>query len=218
MFEFMTTDMRKPLPESIDDFNKMNYTIVLLESLRQYKNEELLERNDINILIANVTHFSKLYEEALEEKTSTKYAFLVSEEAHNVLNATLQKSLPMMQNDRFYKMMEIIVPKSSILFQHLDDLIIWLIPSGILEFLENVRRWYQYRPLEEDIKDPRRILSISDLEFGFVIFLVSLFLAIVVFICELRVYFLKKHFEIFIGIVAFLRVVREKLTKYHDRW
>jgi hypothetical protein len=32
MFEFMTTDMRKPLPASIDDLREMNYTIVLMTS------------------------------------------------------------------------------------------------------------------------------------------------------------------------------------------
>jgi hypothetical protein len=29
MFELMTTDMRKPLPETIDDLVKWNYTIVV---------------------------------------------------------------------------------------------------------------------------------------------------------------------------------------------
>jgi hypothetical protein len=29
MFEFMTTDMRKPLPETIDDLVRWNYTIVM---------------------------------------------------------------------------------------------------------------------------------------------------------------------------------------------
>lgn len=29
MFEFMTSDMRRPLPETIDDLREMNYTIVL---------------------------------------------------------------------------------------------------------------------------------------------------------------------------------------------
>jgi hypothetical protein len=32
MFEFMTTDMRKPYPESVEDMREMNYTIVFRES------------------------------------------------------------------------------------------------------------------------------------------------------------------------------------------
>lgn len=31
MFEFLTTDMRKPLPASIEDLKEMNYTIVLMD-------------------------------------------------------------------------------------------------------------------------------------------------------------------------------------------
>jgi hypothetical protein len=32
MFEFMTSDMRKPLPEIYDDLVRWNYTVVLMES------------------------------------------------------------------------------------------------------------------------------------------------------------------------------------------
>jgi hypothetical protein len=31
LFEFMTSDMRKPLPESVDDLREMNYTIMLMD-------------------------------------------------------------------------------------------------------------------------------------------------------------------------------------------
>jgi hypothetical protein len=34
MFDFMTSDMRKPLPETIEDLQAMNYTIVIQEAVR----------------------------------------------------------------------------------------------------------------------------------------------------------------------------------------
>jgi hypothetical protein len=43
MFEFMTTDMRKPLPQTIEDLIKWNYTILLINK-SHYKsyNDEII--------------------------------------------------------------------------------------------------------------------------------------------------------------------------------
>jgi hypothetical protein len=39
MFEFMTSDMRKPLPESLEDLQKMNYTTIVTEAYSDVNNE-----------------------------------------------------------------------------------------------------------------------------------------------------------------------------------
>jgi hypothetical protein len=41
MFEFMTSDMRKPVPASIDDLILMNYTIFTDESVLYFVNTQL---------------------------------------------------------------------------------------------------------------------------------------------------------------------------------
>jgi hypothetical protein len=49
MFEFMTTDMRKPLPETIEDLRAMDYTIVLINSAYgeyNYFNNEIMRGRD----------------------------------------------------------------------------------------------------------------------------------------------------------------------------
>jgi hypothetical protein len=46
MFEFMTSDMRKPMPESIDDLRKMNYTIVVDRDVILLLYEQLNDREE----------------------------------------------------------------------------------------------------------------------------------------------------------------------------
>jgi hypothetical protein len=44
MFELMTTDMRKPMPECIEDLREMSYTIVILNTTHKIydKTNELI--------------------------------------------------------------------------------------------------------------------------------------------------------------------------------
>jgi hypothetical protein len=45
MFEFMTSDMQKPLPASLDDLIKMNYTIVTQINAFDYLEMQINGRN-----------------------------------------------------------------------------------------------------------------------------------------------------------------------------
>ncbi|KAG5668781.1 hypothetical protein PVAND_016707 [Polypedilum vanderplanki] len=67
-FEFMTSDMRKPLPASIEDLKEMNYTIVLEASLAKIcerLNDEIINsRERPNIIGVNRIEFKYLYERA----------------------------------------------------------------------------------------------------------------------------------------------------------
>ncbi|KAG5671323.1 hypothetical protein PVAND_001526 [Polypedilum vanderplanki] len=137
MFEFMTTDMRKPLPASIEDLVKMNYTVVVEELKLTYYNELLNGREKPKRMFMNRSLFIDLYKQALDGETKSKYAFFSND---------------LDQRD-------------------------WKINFGV---------WLTHRPIYIEPEDTRRVLSISDLEFGFVIFLGFMSLPIIVFICELH--------------------------------
>ncbi|KAG5671333.1 hypothetical protein PVAND_001536 [Polypedilum vanderplanki] len=216
MFEFMTTDMRKPLPDSFEDFLSMNYTVVYEVILnRKHKNND----KGISTLKVNYSTLSSLYEEALFEKSSQKYAFYISEDKHRILNKTFKNSLPKMDTFKINMLSEgIAIPKHCIFQQQFDDVIAQLIPSGILKHLENLRKWYYNRPIEEEPEDSLKVLSMSDLEFGFIIFLIAALLSIVVFIYEFLFLNLKKNFIKLIDLYEFLNALKEVLNKYHDKW
>jgi hypothetical protein len=45
MFEFMTSDMRKPMPESIDDLLDMDYILVTHANIKFFLSEQLNGRD-----------------------------------------------------------------------------------------------------------------------------------------------------------------------------
>jgi hypothetical protein len=70
--------------------------------------------------------------------------------------------------------------------------------------------------------DSPKILSLKDLEYGFVLFLVAAALSIVVFIGELlsvQVWLkIKRNLRILIGLADFLAVLGARMADYHDGW
>ncbi|KAG5679482.1 hypothetical protein PVAND_009047 [Polypedilum vanderplanki] len=221
MFEFMTTDMRKPLPQLIEHFLSMNYTMVWDIITTGYMYSETF--TDANrpkdlMLYNNFEEYFSLYEAALNFDTKSKYAFFVNTHIHAILNSTFKNSLPVMKNERITKQSTISMIERTFITQLIDDTINKLMPSGILQHENDYSMWYMHRPVDVEVKDPRRILSMFDLEFGFVIFLGFLGLSIVVFICELHALYLKRQLRNLLGLYEFIRVIREKLKDYHDRW
>ncbi|KAG5679173.1 hypothetical protein PVAND_008763 [Polypedilum vanderplanki] len=222
MFECITTDMRKPLPESIEDLINMNYTVAYLghtKTEKLYYGELLNHRNGPKIEnITDFYEFLQLYKAVLDGDTKLKYAFFVDTTQHASFNRTFKNSLPIMKNERMTKSASITMFRHTFITQPIDETINKLIPSGILQHENDFGSWYYYRPVDIDVEDPRRILSMPDLEFGFVIFLGFLGLSVVVFICELNGLFVKRQLRKLFGLYEFLRVIRERLKDYHDKW
>ncbi|KAG5679491.1 hypothetical protein PVAND_009055 [Polypedilum vanderplanki] len=218
MFEFTTTDMRKPLPESIEDLLSMNYKVIGPDE-DLYK--EILNGRNGPVFESTIHHEFKLfyiYKDVLNGIEKTKYAFLVKSELHAILNGTYQKSLPIMKNERITKQDSITMIYYTFISQPINDIINDLIPSGILQHENDYDLWYRIRPVDVEVKDPRRILSMTDLEFGFVIFLGFLSLSIVAFICEILSLSVRRQLRKLLGLYEFIRIVRERLKDYHDRW
>jgi hypothetical protein len=82
-------------------------------------------------------------------------------------------------------------------------------------YLADIGLWFLFKNLEDEIKDPRKILSLSDLEFGFVLFLAAADVSILVFFGELlwqQLWLkLRRKLKILIGVFEFLRVLRERM-------
>ncbi|KAG5669524.1 hypothetical protein PVAND_017411 [Polypedilum vanderplanki] len=189
LFEFMTSDMRKPLPASIDDLREMNYTVMILDLPtnhfhRMYR-KILDNRQSPKFSLEVRPKFMEYYEKALNKTLTTKYAFFVSNYFHAAMNETAKNSLSIMDNERITELMGFSLFGNNILQVHLNDIISQLIPSGIIQHLNEFGVWYFFRRLFIEDEDSRRILSMTDLEFGFVIWIISLSLPITCFIIEI---------------------------------
>jgi hypothetical protein len=108
------------------------------------------------------------------------------------------------------------------LMKTLNHVISQLTPTGIPNNLADFSHWYLFRRLVEGVVDSRRILSLKDHEYGFVMFFGAAALSIVVFFGELlsfQVWLkLKQKLRISIGLADFLRVLRARMANYHDGW
>ncbi|KAG5666516.1 hypothetical protein PVAND_014537 [Polypedilum vanderplanki] len=190
MFEFMTSDMRKPLPATIDDLVKWNYTIVLVNSKFFAANYLIIgDRKDIHYRKKN---FWSLYNDSLNGRTKTKYAFLVDFYLHQELNSSFHNTLPIMENVKLTRMTAYMMEYNDMLMPQFNEIIHDLIPTGIPKFLIDYGSWLLKRPFQVEIKDSIRVLSMTDLEFMFVLWLASLSLPISCFLIEISIGYYRK--------------------------
>ncbi|KAG5679499.1 hypothetical protein PVAND_009063 [Polypedilum vanderplanki] len=230
MFEFMTSDMRKPLPESIEDLFRMNYTILLKNNAPYLEIDIFAElvgnydfysdlNDSIEILSGEEANkFREYYNQTLTGETKQKYAFLMPIYTYRTYCTIFNTSLPIMKNVKITKSYGYQLPKHHMLFLHLNKIFDKLIPTGIPEHLYKKGYWMHLKPKDNEIVDTRRVLSMSDLEFGFVIILGFLGLSIFVFICEVYAFYMKILLKKLLGLYEFLNDLKEILRNYHDRW
>jgi hypothetical protein len=163
--------------------------------------------------------YVKLYENAINGESDAKYAFFVHDQYHAQLNAKFKKSLTIMSGLVLTKPYALAMVKNCMLFGQLSYFIDRLLPTGIIQHLFDFGVWDFFRTHMESEQDPRRVLSLDDLEFGFVIFLAAIFVSFLVFFYEVILALrMRQWLRDFIGLVDFLRVLKARLENYHDRW
>ncbi|KAG5669173.1 hypothetical protein PVAND_017067 [Polypedilum vanderplanki] len=220
LFEFMTSDMRKPLPASIEDLKEMNYTIVLhatYYNFNEKSNEDIINvREKPNIVSVSWIEFINLYEKSLKGENEMKFAFLVHDITHSLFNSTYKSSLQRMQNEKLQQMTGYMTNRNMLIQSQFDKLLEKLIPSGIAQHSVEYGKWFLFRPVDNEVEDSRKVLSMTDLEFGFVIWLVSISLPITCFLIEIYIGFCRKvkktieELEMF-AITRIVEIVLEKL-------
>jgi hypothetical protein len=105
--------------------------------------------------------------------------------------------------------------KNSFIANLLYETVDKYLPSGIFQHLceEGVWRIYKFR--DKLVEEKRRILSMSDLEFGFVLWLGACGLATVVFIFELLGRF-KHQLRQQVGFILFYRLLKIRLRNVYS--
>jgi hypothetical protein len=137
------------------------------------------------------TQFFPLYKKALDGELHEKFAFFMNSKIHALYNKTNRNSLPKMQNEGIEKMSSLYMTSNNMLVLQLNDILSRLIPAGIVQIMYSYSDWFLNRPVDDEIVDPRRILSLSDLEYGFSLWLFTCFVAILCFVCELSIQMFK---------------------------
>jgi hypothetical protein len=159
-------------------------------------------------------NYTRLYKEALDGNTS-KLAFFIDEFEHKLMNTTFKNSLAIMKGEMLTKMNFLHITKKNILVRHFDQVMERLVPAGIPQYLNDLGYSTVFPQIYEEEIDNRRILSLSDLEFGFVIWLALFPIPIIAFICELCSMKLKRMGRKLAGLIEFLLLLRARMSVYH---
>jgi hypothetical protein len=95
---------------------------------------------------------------------------------------------------------------------HLTDKVIGpLIPSGILQQLQDYHRFFTEMKEKSEEQGPQ-VLRVTDLSFGFVLWLLASGVCSIVFIVEWLIPRVKRLIRTAIGLVLFLRLLRQRLN------
>ncbi|KAG5674050.1 hypothetical protein PVAND_004039 [Polypedilum vanderplanki] len=230
MFEFITNDMQKPLPESIEDLIEMNYTVVMAASIDYLVTKQLKKRKLKNFIIVHSEEaFFKLYRYALfpdpklrfafpGSYPDMKFAFFISESYNKKLHKRFGKSLPKMKNEKLELYASLTLPRNHMMINHMFEILERYITAGIVIHNYESELWFDSILNIEEPIDTRRILALSDLEYGFVLYLIVSLFAILVFIYEINSFKLSKYLRNYFILIPFLRVLKVIIADYHDKW
>jgi hypothetical protein len=134
---------------------------------------------------------------------------------HKELNSTFGNSLAKLKEEKMAKMYFVLIHKRNVFSMHIDRVMSWLIPSGIPDYLFKYGSSDIYRRLDLEEPDSRRVLSLSDIEFGFVIWLATFPFPIAVFIYEVFSVKVKEMMRDFAGFFQLFMLIKARMNIYH---
>ncbi|CAG9797955.1 unnamed protein product [Chironomus riparius] len=184
LFEFMTSEPRRPSPVSIRDLIDMNYAIYTFSSETALASG--LYHGSKNIVRINPVKFANLFM-TQSRNASAKLALVIDEINLQALKQ-FTKTNPdwkRIENGNKFKSQQVFAFHDyAFHFRMLKKTIDNMIDSGQMENL--IKNYYSNSPNNEDSYDDEpRVLAMSDLEFGFYIWIGCCCISILGFVFEL---------------------------------
>lgn len=196
LFELITSDIRKKLPTTIQELYDKNYTI-FLHNFEETMDLQLIKemipferRPDIFYLPKNLERFYlSVYNSSMLADTE-KYAFYMTDIQRQELANILQLPGTQLEEVLYSTSLGFGVPKNCFLFHIIDKVVQDLISTGIMSNIYN--QYMDYRYFAPPQKEPK-VLTVDDLEFGFVLWLIAALVSFVMFLSEFFLFkFLRK--------------------------
>lgn len=170
------------------------------------------------IIAMSANEYLDILRQAGKGEVREKYAFLLMK---SLMRKTAPEHLVTMhkvKKEVVKKPQGILILQNNMMFEHLNYFLDLLIPSGIPQHLLDFGLFTTYNHVHYAVVDSRKVLSLEILEFGFVLWLAACFISLIVFLCEARMLWLRRKLRKLIGLIDFLRILRARLSDYHDKW
>jgi hypothetical protein len=219
LFELMTSDISKKLPKTIEELYEQNYTIfvhkddfgvhvqMLEEMLPEYQHSTVIP-------ITSRTNSDKYINFFMDHmyNDSEKFAFFMEDNPIQIFMFENNISVPRLDQTFFRSPAGVGLSKNNFLFFLCDKIVQDLTSTGIMQII-----WkdiYVAEKLKVEEKEPQ-VLSVQDLEFGFVLWLITLSAPTCVFALELLTFYvirkiknyLVRETRSFIGKVLFFKLL-----------
>jgi hypothetical protein len=159
------------------------------------------------------------YCENIDSNTTAKAAFFMSKDLENSFFSQCKKtSLHKIIPELFHTVPIVVeLQKECILYELLNDVMRQAIAAGIPQhFWKNEQEvMFNVRPKLRITEDNRRILSLYDLEYGFVVWLIACGISTAVFVVEFVGPKLMKVRDS-VGIIYFIRLLKTRLAQFYS--
>lgn len=225
----MTTDVKKPLPQSIDDINRMGWVTHVwianneqLEILREDFFTRLYLFSKVFNNLSNVKYFcsdktvqcspysplAACWIIALLGDVNSKITFFIAQREIVVLKYLFVEPPYKMPYAYNSMLLGVSTTKNNFIFGITEEVIRDLNTGGIMQHFVKYIEEFIFRPRKHPEPYEPEVFSVERLEFGFVIWLVTCAVAIFAFLAELIIF----NVSNLIGLRALLRHITNMRT------
>lgn len=172
----MTSEIRHKPPETIKDLYTQNYTIVIVEAQWSWKliNGMIPEQRRPLIMNLSADDYYGIFENEIQN-ASAKLAVFISEN-REYKGVQLKETL-------FSDNVGLVMPPNQYLYWLIEETLQKIIPTGIPQHIKNFHLEVCYPPKDVEEVGPQ-VLTIDDLNYGFVIWIVAIFITLIAFFFE----------------------------------
>ncbi|CAG9807144.1 unnamed protein product [Chironomus riparius] len=214
MFDFITSDMRKSPPKTLDEVIDMGYTIVLGNGSEMYDvwYNDIRSRNAKSkfLFFGESVNISKNYCVSIN-RVHPKLAYLMP--IMNMLSASSFCG-GFLTSVKHFEMTSCLgglgMVRNSILYPIFDKVMNKLVPSGIPLYLFKYYKEFLYGVYQESKENMPKILTFDDLEFGFIMWLTACGISLAAFATEILRYKTLKFIEIYVGLIVLVSIVTNR--------
>ncbi|KAG5679802.1 hypothetical protein PVAND_009340 [Polypedilum vanderplanki] len=198
LFELMTSQPRRPEPKDIQGLIDQNYTVLVWHSeefekiLSQIKNEE---KNWPRFVKVDQITFENIYKTQFNNG-SAKLSLILQHQTIPVFNQLGDNYIPWIQLEESYQTLlcSFVFFPNHFLYQLTNDAVQRLTSAGIMQHLYDnyIKQDLKYEKKFIEESEPQ-VFALSDLDFGFYVWLGTCAVAIFVFLIELLGWLPKKY-------------------------
>ncbi|CAG9810472.1 unnamed protein product [Chironomus riparius] len=211
LFEFMTTDMRKPPPSTIEDLIERNYKILTCDQGDLDELVEILHGKDVwkNVQIFNdCSQIFTIYCSTFDN-SSAKLAFFIDNGQYSTYASMCHGTAIELRNFKSdTSLITLFTTHRSIIHKHLSATLDKVIPAGIPQYLFDYYKSLLFKKFDRIEDKSPKVLAVDDLGFGFVLWLCACGISVVGFLLELMTLRMRMSIHNFVGVFGILEVLK----------